>query len=90
MEESPEGFVPNVDYKPLVSLPEVKVKTGEEDWDKVFSDRAKLFRYDKTTQEWKERGLGEMTIQTEKGNFSNISTCFKINKERIFDEFRNK
>ncbi|GAU98964.1 hypothetical protein RvY_10032-2 [Ramazzottius varieornatus] len=67
VEESPEGFVPNVDYQPIVTLPEVKVTTGEEDWDNKFSERAKLFRFEKSTQEWKERGIGDMAIQQQKG-----------------------
>ncbi|OQV13172.1 putative E3 SUMO-protein ligase RanBP2 [Hypsibius exemplaris] len=58
-----DTYEPNVSFKPLVSLPEVEVKTGEENFEKLFSDRCKLFRYDKATNEWKERGLGDMSIQ---------------------------
>jgi E3 SUMO-protein ligase RanBP2 len=44
-------------YDPIISLPdEIKVSTGEEDEEKLFGDRAKLFRYDVNTKEWKERG----------------------------------
>jgi len=44
-------------YDPIISLPdEIKVSTGEEDEKKIFGDRAKLFRYDVNTKEWKERG----------------------------------
>lgn len=44
-------------YEPIISLPEeIKVSTGEEDEDKIFYERAKLFRYDSNTKEWKERG----------------------------------
>ena len=44
-------------YEPLISLPdEIKVCTGEEDEEKMFGERAKLFRYDISTKEWKERG----------------------------------
>ncbi|XP_070509299.1 E3 SUMO-protein ligase RanBP2 [Chironomus tepperi] len=50
-------------YDPIISLPdEVKVCTGEEDEEKLFGERAKLFRYDMNTKEWKERGVGEMKI----------------------------
>lgn len=45
-------------YEPIISLPdEIKVSTGEEDEEKIFGERAKLFRYDIATKEWKERGL---------------------------------
>lgn len=44
-------------YDPIISLPdEIKVSTGEEDEEKVFGERAKLYRYDVNTKEWKERG----------------------------------
>lgn len=44
-------------YDPIITLPdEVKVCTGEEDEEKLFGERAKLFRYDLNTKEWKERG----------------------------------
>lgn len=44
-------------YDPIISLPdEIKVSTGEEDEIKIFSDRAKLFRFDTKLKEWKERG----------------------------------
>ncbi|XP_033325702.2 E3 SUMO-protein ligase RanBP2 isoform X1 [Megalopta genalis] len=50
-------------FEPIVPLPDViEVRTGEEDEEKVFCERAKLFRYDNTTHEWKERGVGEMKI----------------------------
>lgn len=45
-------------YDPIIALPdEIEVRTGEEDEVKVFGERAKLFRYDATNREWKERGL---------------------------------
>lgn len=44
-------------YDPIISLPdEIKVSTGEEEETKIFSDRAKLFRFDTKLKEWKERG----------------------------------
>ncbi|XP_076639687.1 E3 SUMO-protein ligase RanBP2 isoform X2 [Colletes latitarsis] len=50
-------------FEPIVPLPDViEVRTGEEDEEKVFCERAKLYRYDSDTREWKERGVGEMKI----------------------------
>lgn len=44
-------------YEPIISLPdEINVSTGEEEEEKLFGERAKLFRYDANTKEWKERG----------------------------------
>lgn len=50
-----ENYDPH--YEPIISLPdEISVSTGEEEEEKIFGDRAKLFRYDANTKEWKERG----------------------------------
>lgn len=44
-------------YEPAIQLPdEIEVRTGEEDETKLFGERAKLYRYDADTKEWKERG----------------------------------
>ncbi|CAL4133606.1 unnamed protein product, partial [Meganyctiphanes norvegica] len=58
-----EEYEPQVDFKPVIPLPElVEVKTGEEDEEVLFCERSKLFRFDKETKEWKERGLGDLKI----------------------------
>ncbi|XP_026126841.1 E3 SUMO-protein ligase RanBP2-like isoform X2 [Carassius auratus] len=50
-------------YKPVVLLPDlVEISTGEENEQVVFSHRAKLYRYDKESPQWKERGVGELKI----------------------------
>jgi E3 SUMO-protein ligase RanBP2 len=50
-------------FEPIVELPDaIEVRTGEEDEIKVFCHRAKLYRYESATKEWKERGVGEMKI----------------------------
>ncbi|XP_052888424.1 E3 SUMO-protein ligase RanBP2 [Anopheles moucheti] len=50
-------------YAPVIQLPdEIEVRTGEEEETKLFGERAKLFRYDSATKEWKERGVGELKI----------------------------
>lgn len=44
-------------FEPLIALPpEIVLSTGEENETKLFGDRAKLFRFDEETKEWKERG----------------------------------
>eukprot|EP00732_Lithocolla_globosa_P007392 Lithocolla_globosa_v1_NODE_9373_length_714_cov_25.113809.p1 type:complete len:197 gc:universal NODE_9373_length_714_cov_25.113809:40-630(+) len=50
---------PEVHFEPKVKLDEVEVKTLEEDEDILFKMRAKLFRFEKSTNEWKERGVGD-------------------------------
>ncbi|KAK8786592.1 hypothetical protein V5799_023632 [Amblyomma americanum] len=61
--EVPEDFVPSAEFEPVVSLPElVEVKTGEEDEEVLFCDRAKLYRFDAETKQWKERGIGQLKI----------------------------
>nr|CAD7394596.1 unnamed protein product [Timema cristinae] len=65
-------------FEPIIALPDaIEVCTGEEQEEKsehktpqhdivfvcvVFCQRAKLYRYDANTKEWKERGVGEMKI----------------------------
>lgn len=56
---------PNYDphYDPIIALPdEIEISTGEEQEKKLFSERAKLYRYDATNKEWKERGVGEFKV----------------------------
>ena len=60
-DENPESEV-NIDFKPLVSLPEVELVTGEESDETLFSHRAKLYRFDSTLKQWKERGVGNIKI----------------------------
>merc|ERR1739838_30581 len=42
--------------------PLVETKTGEEEDEVVFKERAKLFRFDQQTSQWKERGIGDFKI----------------------------
>lgn len=61
--EVPEDFVPSAEFEPVVALPElVEVKTGEEDEEVLFCERAKLYRFDAETKQWKERGIGHLKI----------------------------
>uniref|UniRef100_A0A8C5TVR8 E3 SUMO-protein ligase RanBP2 n=1 Tax=Malurus cyaneus samueli TaxID=2593467 RepID=A0A8C5TVR8_9PASS len=52
----------DIHFEPIVSLPEVEVKSGEEDEEILFKERAKLYRWDRDAVQWKERGVGEMKI----------------------------
>ncbi|XP_068781927.1 ranBP2-like and GRIP domain-containing protein 4 isoform X5 [Struthio camelus] len=52
----------DIHFEPIVSLPEVEVKSGEEDEEILFKERAKLYRWDREVAQWKERGVGEIKI----------------------------
>ena len=52
-----------VHFEAIIPLPEkVDVVTGEEEEKVVFQERCKLYRYDKETKQWKERGVGNMKL----------------------------
>lgn len=60
-QETNEGETHDPHFEPIIAMPDiVEVRTGEEDEEKVFCRRAKLFRWD--GKEWKERGVGELKI----------------------------
>lgn len=68
-----EEYEPNVEFKPVVPLPAlVDQKTGEEDEYILFEHRAKLLRFDATTKEWKERGLGNIKLLVHKDNHQKV------------------
>lgn len=50
----------DVHFEPLVQLEKVEVKTNEEDEEVLYKVRAKLFRFHADTNEWKERGTGDV------------------------------
>ncbi|PKI34802.1 hypothetical protein CRG98_044807 [Punica granatum] len=47
---------------PIVKLEEVAVTTGEEDEDAILDLKAKLYRFDKDGNQWKERGAGSVKL----------------------------
>ncbi|RPB29794.1 hypothetical protein L211DRAFT_832494 [Terfezia boudieri ATCC MYA-4762] len=59
-EEAPES--PDVHFEPLVNLEKVEVRTNEEYEETVFKMRAKLFKFDRDSREWKERGTGDVKL----------------------------
>lgn len=76
-----EEYEPNVDFKPVIQLPDlVEVKTGEEDEERLFCERAKLFRFDNEANQWKERGVGEMKILRHK---ESKSTRILMRREQV-------
>ncbi|XP_076858216.1 E3 SUMO-protein ligase RanBP2 isoform X2 [Brachyhypopomus gauderio] len=52
----------DIHFDPIVSLPEVMVKSGEEDEEILYKERAKLYRWDRDLNQWKERGVGDIKI----------------------------
>ena len=62
IENENDSYEPMISFKPIVHLLPVEIKTGEEDENILFCERAKLYRFDSLTNEMKERGIGEMKI----------------------------
>ncbi|KAK0461957.1 RanBP1 domain-containing protein [Desarmillaria tabescens] len=57
----------DVHFEPVIKLTEqVDTKTMEEDEDVLFKMRAKLFRFDISSSEWKERGTGDVRLLAHK------------------------
>uniref|UniRef100_A0A8C2FRL1 FinTRIM family, member 8 n=1 Tax=Cyprinus carpio TaxID=7962 RepID=A0A8C2FRL1_CYPCA len=59
---SDETTLDDIHVKPIVSLPEVEVKSDEEDEEILFKERIKLYRWDCENELWKERGVGDIKI----------------------------
>ncbi|MCL7042138.1 hypothetical protein MKW94_028837, partial [Papaver nudicaule] len=47
---------------PIIKLEEVAVTTGEEEEDVLLDLKAKLYRFDKEGNQWKERGVGTIKL----------------------------
>ncbi|XP_011874787.1 PREDICTED: ran-specific GTPase-activating protein-like [Vollenhovia emeryi] len=54
----------DVHFDPIISLPLIEVSNNEEDETEMLKLRAKLYRYDTSSNpaEWKERGTGEVKL----------------------------
>ncbi|KAF8665680.1 hypothetical protein AX16_000133 [Volvariella volvacea WC 439] len=72
MADHPDALAPreeetDVHYEPVIKLTEqVETKTHEEDEEAVFKMRAKLFRFEASSSEWKERGTGDVRLLSHK------------------------
>ncbi|KAG6832898.1 single stranded nucleic acid binding protein [Tricholoma furcatifolium] len=72
MSETTDALAPreeetDVHFEPVIKLTEqVDTKTNEEDEDVLFKMRAKLFRFEATSNEWKERGTGDVRLLSHK------------------------
>ncbi|KAF2748894.1 hypothetical protein M011DRAFT_493650 [Sporormia fimetaria CBS 119925] len=67
-DENPEQEV-DVHFDPVVKLTEkVETKTNEELEEQVFKMRAKLFKFDRDSREWKERGTGDVRLLKHREN----------------------
>lgn len=60
---------PDVHFEPVIHLTkEVETKTNEELEEQTFKMRAKLFKFDRESREWKERGTGDVRLLKHKDN----------------------
>jgi len=68
MAENTDALAPrdeeaDIHFEPVIRLTEqVDTKTLEEDEDVLFKMRAKLFRFDAESTQWKERGTGDVRL----------------------------
>ncbi|XP_065025389.1 ran-binding protein 1 homolog b-like [Musa acuminata AAA Group] len=60
--DRPEEEDTGAHVSPIVRLEEVAVTTGEEDEDSLLDLKAKLYRFDKEGNQWKERGSGNVKL----------------------------
>ncbi|XP_077972668.1 E3 SUMO-protein ligase RanBP2-like isoform X2 [Styela clava] len=72
----------DIHFEPIAKLPEkFKIVTGEEDEEELYSQRCKLYRFNKPTNEWKERGTGEIKL---KRHIKNGRIRIVMRREQIF------
>jgi len=65
-DEAPES--PDVHFEPVAQVQAVEVRTHEESEEQTFKMRAKLFKFDRDSKEWKERGTGDVRLLKHKEN----------------------
>eukprot|EP00062_Callorhinchus_milii_P007198 gi/632948558/ref/XP_007889662.1/ PREDICTED: E3 SUMO-protein ligase RanBP2-like isoform X2 [Callorhinchus milii] len=65
----------------LPSCPPVNHSSEMEDQDVLFSNRAKLYQFDRPTSQWKERAVGEMKVfQHKRKKISRVVMWSSVNK----------
>jgi Ran-binding protein 1 len=68
-EDKVEEEEADVHFEPVVHLTEkVDTKTNEEAEEQTFKMRAKLFKFDRDSREWKERGTGDVRLLKHREN----------------------
>jgi len=68
-DEKAEEEEADVHFEPVVHLTEkVETKTNEELEEQTFKMRAKLFKFDRDSREWKERGTGDVRLLKHREN----------------------
>ena len=68
-DEKTEEEEADVHFEPVVRLTEkVETKTNEELEEQTFKMRAKLFKFDRDSREWKERGTGDVRLLKHREN----------------------
>jgi len=68
-DEKAEEEEADVHFEPVVHLTErVETKTNEELEEQTFKMRAKLFKFDRESREWKERGTGDVRLLKHREN----------------------
>lgn len=68
-DEKAEEEEADVHFEPVVHLTQqVETKTHEEAEEQTFKMRAKLFKFDRDSREWKERGTGDVRLLKHKEN----------------------
>lgn len=69
LQDKAEEEEADVEFEPVVRLTEkIDTKTNEESEEQTFKMRAKLFKFDRDSREWKERGTGDVRLLKHKEN----------------------
>lgn len=87
-EESGEDLNPEEEVKgdwKAVDLPEIEVKTGEENKELIYKGRGKLYRW--SEEQWKERGLGDFKLVRDKEDKKVSFVMRQDNTKKVIGNF---